>query len=77
MYTERAFPIDGALEESAPALEHQLRAIGGMLSAEVDTQRRRVQLTFDADQICCGEIPSVLGACGCSPSNPLGVGDGP
>jgi len=72
---EWGFPIDGDVEATAPSIEEQLRAIEGMVTADVDIESHRVQLSFDADLVCGGEILAVLKACGCPASDPYRVSD--
>ena len=74
---EWVFPIEGARAEDDRAIERELLAIEGMLAARIDVQASVVQLTFDADRVCGGEILSVLGDHGCVPRRPPYVGPEP
>jgi len=74
---EWEFPIEGAAAADGRAIELELLAIEGMVAAHIDAQASLVQLTFDADRVCGGEILSVLGDHGCVPRRPPYVGPEP
>ena len=72
---EWAFRINGATAITGPAAELELRAIEGMITADIDVGSSLVELAFDVDRVCGGEILAVLSANGCVPSNPFGARD--
>lgn len=78
MEMEWVFPINGATASSGSAAELELRAIEGMIAADVDVRSSLAKVTFDGDRVCGGEILAVLSACGCVPIEPLrrAPGDG-
>ena len=63
-----AFPIQGATAGTARAVELELRAIEGMITANVDVRSSLARVRFDADTVCGGEILAVLSECGCVPT---------
>lgn len=77
MDMEWVFPIEGATASSGRAVEAELRAIDGMVAADVDIHASLVKLTFDADKVCGGEILAILGDRGCVPHRPPYVGPEP
>ena len=77
MDMEWVFPIEGATARSGRAVEAELRAIDGMVAADVDIQASLVKLTLTQTRSAEGEILAILGDRGCVPHRPPYVGPEP